>query len=292
MSRGLGAVLVAAGLAWGSTQSLGKMAAATDHGHFGLILWQQAVAAALTGLIVAWRRRPLPLTRPALTFALVVAIVGTLLPNLSFYLAVERLPAGVMSVVISAVPILALPIAVALGRDRLDGPRVAGVLLGLAGVALIAAPGAALPDPSLAPWLLVALLGPLLYAVEANFVASTGTAGLDPVQAIFLASCTSLALSGALALGTGQVIDPRAPWGQAEWALTSMAAISALTYVAYVWLAREGGAVFASQLSYVVTVSGVLWAAALLGERPAPGLWLALALLLGGLTLVRPRAPR
>jgi drug/metabolite transporter (DMT)-like permease len=246
------------------------------------------VAATLTGLIVAWRRQPIPLTRRALTFALVVAVLGTLLPNVAFYLAVERLPAGVMSVVISAVPILALPLAVALGRDRLDGPRVVGVVLGLAGVAVIAAPGAALPDPSLAPWLLVALLGPLLYAVEANFVASTGTAGLDPAQAIFLASLMSVLLSGALALGTGQVIDPREPWGSPEWALTSMAAISALTYVAYVWLAREGGAVFASQLSYVVTVSGVLWAAVLLGERPGPGLWLALALLLGGLALVRP----
>ena len=38
------AVLVACGLAWGSTQSLGKMAVSTGHEPLGLIFWQFAAA--------------------------------------------------------------------------------------------------------------------------------------------------------------------------------------------------------------------------------------------------------
>lgn len=285
-------VLVGAGLAWGSTQSLGKLAASTGHGPWGLILWQQVVATALTGALVAVRGAPLRLGREALTFAGVVAVIGVVIPNTTFYLAVARLPAGIMSIVIATIPLMALPLAVAIGRDRFDAPRVVGLVAGLGGVAVIAAPGAALPDPSLAPWLLVALVGPAFYAMESNFVAAYGTAGLDPLQAIFLASLASLALCLPLAALSGEAYAPWADWGADDAALLAASAVSVAAYVAYVWLAREAGAVFASQLSYLVTASGLLWAMMLLGERFPPGIWAALALMLGGLALVRPRRPR
>lgn len=281
-------VLVAAGLAWGATQSLGKVAASTGHGPFGLIVWQQVVAVAALGPVVAWRRRPLRLDGPALRFAFVVALIGTVLPNATFYLAVARLPAGVMSVVIAAVPLLALPMAVALGRDRLDPPRVLGLLLGAAGVVLLAAPGAALPSAALAPWLLVALCGPVLYAAEANYVAAKGH-GLDPVQAILLASLMALGLALPLAALTGALYAPWAAPGLDDAALAASATVSALTYVAYVWLAKRTGAVFTAQLSYVVTGSGLVWASMLLGEPLTPALLLAALLMGGGLALVRPR---
>ena len=60
------------------------------------------------------------LTRPALVFGLVIAVIGTLLRSITFYLSVERLPAGIMSVLISAVPLLAFPIALALRQVRVS----------------------------------------------------------------------------------------------------------------------------------------------------------------------------
>ncbi len=282
-------MLLGCGLAWGSTQTLGKIAVSTGHGPFGLIFWQFAVSAAVMGAACALRRRPLVLTRRSLTFAAVIAVVGTLLPSTTFYLSVERLPAGVMSVLISTVPLLAFPMALALGQDRLSAGRVLGLLLGALGIGVLVGPDAALPDPSLAAWVPIALIGPLLYAAESNFVARFGMAGQDPFQAMALASLVGVALALPGAFLSGQWIDPVTPWGAAEWAFLAGAAVNVLAYAAYVWLAAQAGAVFASQMSYIVTASGLVWAALLLGERPSPYLGLALLCLLAGLTLVRPR---
>ena len=178
---GLVLVLVLLGLGWGSTQSLGKMATATGHQPFGLIFWQLVVGAVVLGAVSVLRGKGLVLTREALRFYVVIAVIGTLVPNATFYASVVHLPAGVMSILISTVPLIAFPMALALGMDRLSPGRLIGLGLGLLGVALIARPGG---EISLG-WLAVAMVGPVFYAAEATWVARSGTAGMDPVQAMF-----------------------------------------------------------------------------------------------------------
>jgi drug/metabolite transporter (DMT)-like permease len=236
------------------------------------------------------RPRRFPYSGAALRFATVVAVIGTLIPNSTFYLAVERLPAGVMSILISTIPLLSFPIALSLGMDRFSALRLAGLLCGFAGVALIALPQAELPKGVGPVWLLIAMVGPLFYAMEGNYVARWGTAGLDPVQAIFAASVVGMGLVLPLVLASGQWIDPLAAFGAPEAALVASSVVNTLMYVGYIWLARAAGAVFAAQVGYVVTIAGVCWAMALLGERFSMLIWVAVALLLVGLTLVRPRS--
>lgn len=285
-------MLLACGLAWGSTQTLGKIAVSTGHQPFGLIVWQFAFGAALLGGL-SLLRGPWPrLGRTEWRFAVIVALIGTLIPNTTFYLAVARLPAGFMSLIISTIPMLSFAMAVALGYDRIEARRVAGLGLGLAGVLILSSPGAVLPDAAALAWVPVALVGPLFYAMESNFVARHGAGALDGVQAMALVSGVGLVMALPLALATGQGVDLLVPWGPAEWAVLAGAVVHACAYAAFVWLAARTGAAFASQSSYVVTLTGILWAGALLGERYGAGIWPALALILGGLALVQPRAAR
>jgi drug/metabolite transporter (DMT)-like permease len=291
MSRRLQFVLVLLGLGigWGSTQALGKIAVSTGHGLFGLIFWQLAIAVAALGAIRALRPGPMRVTRPALAMCVAVALVGTLVPGTTFYLSIARLPAGIMSILIATVPLLAFPIAVFLGLDRFGVRRALGLLCGFVGMLLIAIPEAALPPGARVAWLLIAMIGPLCYALEGNIIARWGTGGLDPLETILVASGVALLVALPVMLATGQWIDPRPPWGAPEVALVAGALVNALMYVGYVWLARAAGPVFAAQTGYVVTLAGVGWAMLLLGERFAPAVWLAVALLLAGLALVRPR---
>ena len=282
-------ILVLLGLGWGSTQALGKIAVSTGYQHFGLIFWQSVVCVLVLGALNALRRKSFALTRRAAVFALVIACIGTLIPNSTFYLAVAHLPSGVMSIVISSIPMLSFPIALAMGLDRFSPLRFIGLCCGIAGVCLIAVPQTSLPSPDMARWLLVAMVGPLFYALEGNYVAKWGTAGLDAVQAMWWTSVFAALLVLPLALLTGQWIDPHPPWGAPEWALLSSSAVHALVYAAYVWLAAQAGAVFATQTSYVVTGSGVLWAVLLLGERFSAWVWAAMGVMLLGLFLVQPQ---
>ncbi len=285
----LAVFLVALGAAWGLTQPLSKIAVSAGYPAFGLIFWQLVICAVLLGAITLARGKGLPLTGPALRFYVVIAVIGTLVPNFTFYTAIAHLPSGIMSVVISAVPMMAFLMGLALGTERTSPGRLAGLGLGAAGVALIAAPGASLPAGA-GPWLAVALVGPLFYAAEATWVARNGTAGLDPVQAMFGASVAGAVLCLPLTLAAGQFIDPfaRAP-GRPEAAFAAASVLHGLAYAGYVWLAARAGGTFAAQSSYLITAMGVIWAMLLLGERFSPAAWVALVFVLAGVALVQPR---
>lgn len=282
-------VLIGCGLAWGSTQTLGKISVSTGMPHLGMIFWQLAIGVVLLGAVVLVRGRGLPVNRATLRFALVIAVIGTIIPNSIFLYSVSHLPAGIMSVLISTVPLMSFPIALMIGMDRFSALRLMGLLLGLCGVALIALPASSLPDAAMAAFIPIALLGPLFYACESNFVAWNGTADMDAVQAMTLASLVGAILVLPVVLTTGQWINPVRPYGAAEWAMVAGAIVHAMAYSGYVWLASRAGAVFASQTSYIVTGTGVIWAMVLLGESYSGWVWAALALMLCGLTLVQPR---
>ena len=282
-------ILLVLGTGWGSSQSTGKLAVSTGHLPFTVIFWQLAISTLLLGGLALGRgQRPL-LTPPALRFYVVVAVLGTLVPNLTFYLAVRHLSAGVMSIIISMVPILAWPMAVALGMDRFTRRRLAGLGLGLAGVGMIAWAGGAIGVEFPLVWFAVALLGPVFYAMEGTYVAKRGAAGMDAVTAMFGASAMGLVLCLPILLATGQGVALPLPFGVAEWAILVQSVLHAFLYSGYVWLAIRAGSVFAAQTSYLVTGTGMFWAMVIMGERFPPLVWVALVVMLAGVALVRPR---
>jgi drug/metabolite transporter (DMT)-like permease len=285
------AVLVALGAGWGLTQPLTKIAVSTGHQPFALLFWQQAIVAVLMGLACLATGRRLPLGRGALAVYAVIALLGAVLPGTVNYTTARHLPAGILSLLLSLVPMFAFPIALALGMDRFSLARLAGLGLGLTGVALIALPGTSLPDPAMAGWIPLALIPAMLYACEGNYVARFGTAGMDPLQVLTGASILGAAVTLPLAAGFGQTLAPPWPLGLPELALVLSALVHGVVYATYVWLVGRTGAVFAAQTSYLVTAFGVVWAMLLLGERYSLWVWAAFGVMLLGLTLVRPRPP-
>lgn len=286
---GYALILILCGAAWGLGQPFAKIAVSEGYRHFGIILWQFIIGAGLLGAINAARGGRLPRERRHLAFYAVIALIGTLLPNSASYTAAIHLPSGILSIVLSLVPMLAFPIALAWGMDRFSATRLLGLLLGLAAIVLIAAPQTSLPDRAMVWWLPMALVAPLFYAVEGNFVARFGTGGLDAVQVLLGASLVGIGLTAPLAIMTGQVISPMPPWGAPDLAIIASSSAHALSYTAYVWLVMRAGSVFAAQVSYLVTGFGILWAKLFLGETYSPWVWGALALMMAGLFLVQPR---
>ncbi|MEP3347895.1 MAG: DMT family transporter [Litoreibacter sp.] len=289
--NGLFTALFVMGAGWGLTQPLGKMAVDGGHRQFGLIFWQVVITGAILGAICLMRGKPITFTRNQLWACLIIALVGTVLPGAGTYAALEYLPAGLVAILLSLVPMMAFPVAVLLGNENFQWSRLAGLAFGLCGVLLIVLPEASLPDRSMVAFIPLALIAPLFYAVEGNYVARWGTAGLDPLQLLLGASVIGALIAGPLALWRGQFINPNISYGLAEWALIGSSLIHAFVYSAYVWLVGRAGPVFAVQVSYLVTAFGVVWSIWLLGERYSLWVWAAFAILLFGLALVQPRAP-
>ncbi|WP_422049598.1 DMT family transporter [Shimia sp.] len=282
------AILLAIGTGWGLTQPLAKIAVSEGYQPLGLIFWQMLIGAVFLFVLRLLTGKSVALPRDKLWFFLLIAALGTLIPNSFSYRAAAELPSGVMSIVISLVPIVAFPMALLFGVDRFNWPRLIGLLAGLAGVVILSEP-AALPDPAMALWLPIAVIAPVCYALEGNVVSKWGMQGLGAGHVLYGASVVGAILALPLALASGQFIDPRTEWTAPEFALVLSSIIHACVYTAYVWLVSRAGAVFAAQVSYVVTGTGVLWAMILLSERYSLWVWAALALILTGMTLVRPR---
>jgi drug/metabolite transporter (DMT)-like permease len=281
--------LAAIGGAWGLSVPLTRVAVSTGHQPLGLLLWQQIVMVVFLGGIVLASGGRLPLARRHLGLFAAIALLGSVVPGYFSYLTAVDLPAGVRAIVIAIVPMFALPIALASGLERPDALRALGVLCGALAIALIALPAAGLPPAVSLTLILLALIAPLSYGLEANYLAWRGADGLHPFALLAGASAVGALVALPMAWQAGQFVDLRPAWGRAEWALAASAVLNALAYSGYVWLVGRAGSVFASQIAYVVTAFGVLWSMALLGERYSGWVWAALALMLVGLALVQPR---
>ncbi len=297
ISRALAvATLVALGATWGLTVPLMRVAVSTGYQPLGILVWQNAIMAALLLLFLRGMRLPLAVERRNLGLYAVVGCFGALLPGYFSFLTAAWLPGGVRAVIIAAVPLFALPMAIALGSERPDARRALGVALGAGAIAMIALPNGWTGGETgggtgaiATGAVLLALIAPFSYAVEANYLAWRGSHGLHPFQLLFGTSILLLAICLPLAEVTGQHPPRGWPFGAAEWAVVISGVLNALAYSGYVWLIGQAGSVFASQVGYLVTGFGVLWSMALLGERYGPGLWLALVLMLAGVALVQPR---
>ncbi len=67
--------------------------------------------------------------------------------------------------------------------------------------------------------------------------------------------------------------------------------LSGFAFTLLLYVIRTSGPVFASQSAYVITLAGVAWGILLFGEEHSLWVWLALALTLVGVALVKSRRP-
>jgi drug/metabolite transporter (DMT)-like permease len=286
---GLTAALFIIGIGWGLSVPLTKIAVSTGYQPFGLIFWQLVIVVLLLAPINRVRGKSLPMGRPQIEIFVVVALLGTILPDAVAFMVMVHLPAGVMAIVLSIVPMITFPIALLLGIDRFNWLRIGGLICGLIGILLLVGPEASLPERAMVAFIPLALFAPICYGTEGNLVAYFGMRGMDAVQVLLGASLVGLVFALPLVLATGQWIDPLVPWGRAQWALVGSSAIHGLVYTGYVWLVGRAGSVFAAQVAYLVTGFGVIWSILLLGESYSAYIWAALAMMFAGIFLVQPR---
>jgi drug/metabolite transporter (DMT)-like permease len=282
-------VLIILGMGWSFTQPMSKLAVSEGYQHFGLIFWQSAIGAVLLTLANLIRGKGLPLGPAQLRVYLIIALIGTVIPNSATFQAAAHLPSGILSILLSMIPIFAFPVALVLGNDRFEARRLGGLILGLIGVMMIVLPSVRIPQMGSAFWVMIALIGGACYAFEGNYVAKWGTAGMDSIQVLLGASLVGSIISLPLALATGQWIDPMPPYGIPDYAHILGSLIHVIVYAGYVWLVGRTGPVFAVQVSYLVTIFGVFWAKLILNETYVPQVWLAMLAMLAGMYLVQPR---
>jgi drug/metabolite transporter (DMT)-like permease len=285
----LNLLLLMTGAFWGLSNPLMKVAVSTGYQPLGLIFWQLLIIIVTAGAVSLAVYRRLPRMRGNLRHFATVAAIGTLLPDYLVYIAAGKLSAGVLSLVLAQVTILSLPLALVFRLERFEGRRALGAVLGAVAVVLMIGPQMSVPGGGTIPYILLTLLGASFYALQGIYVAMANRQDLDAVSLLFGASVVGFCVIAPLSVVTGQFVSPFVPWGAAEWAILGTSLSHALAYGGFFALVARGGAVYSSQVAYVVTGTGIFWSIMLLGEGYSGWIWAAFALMIGGIALLQPR---
>lgn len=200
----------------------------------------------------------------------IAGVFSSALPFVAFSHAALHLGAGLMSVLNAATPLFAALIAWRFLGERLDGWRIAGLLVGLAGVALLVADKLRLGGTPLA--LAACLAATACYAAVSAY-AQQRLAGVPPLG---IAAGTQLGAAAALlapAVGAWPAAAPAPlPWAAA---LGLSLLCSALAYVLYFRLLQRVGSSRATAVTFLIPAFGILWGAVFLGEPVTPTMLVA-----------------
>jgi drug/metabolite transporter (DMT)-like permease len=278
------AALLALGAVWGLTPALAKLMMAQGMRPLG-IAGLAASISMTTLFVIAASRRDLPrMSGPHLRHYFAGGLFGMALANLFGFTGLQRAPAGLFALLIPLTALLSVIFFAVAGLDRATPRRVAGTLLGVAGVGLAMAPGAVLPDPSLLPWAAIMLLTPVCYAAS-NLIsvklAVPGTSPLSQAAGTVMGAAVSSLL---LALALGQMRLPAS--ATVLGLLLAHGVLNALGYILYFRLLTGAGGVVTSQTSMTITICGLFYGWLIFAEVPG---WLtipAVALIFAGLLLV------
>ena len=227
------------------------------------------------GAAVLWRHR-----RPLLAFA-VLEIMG---PWWLLSDAERRLPSSTTGLLVAAVPVLGVLIARLAGdRERLGAGRWTGLVLGLAGVAVLAGPELGGGDAWSVTEVLLTALG---YAVAPLIAARR----LHDVPVLPM-TCACLALAALAYAPLAVATRPAAlPSAQVLAALAGLGAVcTAAGFVVFFALIREAGPSRAMVFTYVNPAVAVAAGALVLDEPLTATVLAAFALILLGSVLATAR---
>jgi drug/metabolite transporter (DMT)-like permease len=289
-------LLFAAGGCLGLIFPLGRLAGETGIPPLLYAGASAAGASLVLALLAAVARRAIAVDAAVLRYAVIAGQLTFAIPFGVLVLTIPHLGSGIPAILQSLAPIFTLAIVYALGLERPNPLRAAGLATGLAGALVILVTRNAGDLTAAAPfgWYLAALVTPLALAAGNVYRSVDWPAGQHalPLAAITLAAAAAgiflLIGLGALAGYSVEPGDMRAGWRLI--ALQSLA--TGIGYAFFFRLQQVGGPVYLSQISYVNTGVGMAFALLFFGEPLSFWAWLAVLLVFLGVALVnRTHAP-
>ncbi|MBP7001385.1 DMT family transporter [Amaricoccus sp.] len=228
-----------------------------------------SIAAAILLVVAGATGAALPRGRTAWSACLVMAMLSNVIPFSLIVWSQQFLASGVAAVLNATTPLFTVVLAHWLTRDeRLTGGRIAGALVGLAGVAVLMGPAALSGLGGALPAQLAGLAAATSYALAAIYGRRFRTLGVTPLAA----ATGQLMMASLVLVPLAAAVD--APWRlgypgpAALGAILGLAALStALAYLIYFRLLASAGATNAALVTLLVPVSAILLGVVALGER-------------------------
>ena len=275
-------------LMW-SSGFIGAVLGTRHAGPDTLLAWRYLCAATILAVALAARRPRL--TRPALArqaglgLLCQVGYLGGVVTGVGL-----GVPAGIAALVAALQPLVVATLAGALLGERTDRRQLGGLLVALAGVALVVGDELQVGG---APWWAYLLPFAGMLALSAGTLLERRLRPPERLlDALTLQTMTAAACFVVGAGVSGRLLPPAEPgfW----WAVAWTVGLSTFGgYGSYLLVLRRGGANRVSTLLYLTPPTTAVWAFAMFGERPSALALVGMAVCAAGVYVVlAPRRPR
>jgi len=284
------ALLILAGVLFGMSTPLSKVITNVAPNPTGLSLWVNFIAATFCMSVTAWRGRWPRWTPELFRFLVFWGLIGAALSEVLLFTMASRLPATTLSVILVLEGFLVFALSALVSLEKANGKRLFGLFIGMVGVVVVmqSQAGEGAVDNAIF-WIVLALSVPLCYAFEDLLIAARMPPDADIICLVGFSSVFGvLFLAPVVWYLDDAVALSELPIG-AIAALTGISLTSLVATVLQTRLLSSAGAVFSSQVGYIITLAGIVWSMLLLGERPATALWIAVGIMFIGLVFVEPK---
>lgn len=286
------AILILLGAIWGSTFMWTEIALA-DFAPLTLVAVRVGLGGATLILLALLRGEAWPRGGRSWRLIWLVGLANSAVPFFLISWGQLHIASSLAAILLGVGPFINLALAHAFTQDdRLTLPKLAAMLLGFGGIAVLVAPG-------LVGGIDAALIGQaaVLIASASYAVANLLTRRLTGLATPMMSAGVTLGSAALYMVPLALLIDR--PWQAAPPAWGSVAAVvvlglfpTALAYLLRFRLISQVGTTFSAQVAYLIPLFGVGYGWLFLAERPGATAFLALALILSGIAVSRLRRRR
>ncbi len=278
-------LLLILGTLWGASYLFIKVTVA-EVPALTLVAGRLTLAALVMGAVLRLRGLSMPRTRRLWKVYTVLAFLNAAIPYSLISWGEQYIPSGLAALLQATTPIFTVLLAQMVAADEGVTPtKVAGVVIGFVGVGLLMVPD--LRQGVRASLLgQLAIVGSSLCYAGAALYARSRLRGQPPL----LTAMGQLTMGVVLMLPTSLLLDRPFALSPSLPALGAWASLSLLgtvvAYILYFTLIERTSATFATMVTYIIPVNGLLLGALVLKERLDATLVGSLALILVGVLLV------
>jgi drug/metabolite transporter (DMT)-like permease len=212
-------------------------------------------------------------------------MTASAIPFLLVAVAQTRIPSSVAAILNGSLPLVTALLAIGLDPDgRIRGWRNAGLVIGFAGVALVALTrGSVGPDGNVLG--ILAMFGAVLSYAYAAHLAKRRFTGVEPVHLTLSQLLISSAVMVPLALLVAR--PDHVPSVDTFAALAGVGLLgTSLAWCLYYWLLGRAGPQHAVAVQYLAPVAAVVYGALILGESVSLSTVLGMILIISGEIIV------
>jgi drug/metabolite transporter (DMT)-like permease len=271
------------GLIWGSTWLVIKVGLGDMPPFLGAGL-RFALASAIVGAILLARRTPIRLTHDDVVCVLSLGVLVFWLDYAAVYWAETRISSGLTATLFSTMPLMtALLSRFWMKSETLNGRKVAGILVGVAGTVLLFWPNEHL-GPAQASGMLAALAGSFCAAINLVTMKRYGQHS-DPFVLNFL----GMGLGAVCLLAMSAPLEP---WSTVAWGGNAILPIlylavvgSVVAFSAYYRLIKVMDATVVSLTTLIIPIVALILGRVFLHETVGPGSVAGISTILAGVAL-------